>query len=55
MFWRRTLEQGDVAEKDLEIAVGLITDIAHSRITIKRARHYGAIARTRSPCFPTHR
>src|SRR5271163_3595605 len=44
-FWRRTLEKGEVADGDLEIA--LITMKKHRALedTIERARHYGAMAR----------
>jgi octaprenyl-diphosphate synthase len=51
-FWRRTLEQGDAAEKDLEIALGLMAKHRALEDTIKRARHYGAIAKDALALFP---
>src|SRR6266446_9534649 len=44
-FWRRTLEQGDAAAGDLETAISLMVKHRALEDTIKRARHYGAIAR----------
>jgi octaprenyl-diphosphate synthase len=52
MFWRRTLEHGDIADKDLEIAVGLMSKHRALEDTIKRARHYGAIAKDALALFP---
>jgi octaprenyl-diphosphate synthase len=52
MFWRRALEQGDIADKDLEIAVGLMNKHRALEDTIKRARHYGAIAKDALALFP---
>src|SRR5246127_3421192 len=51
-FWRRTLEQGDANEKDLEIALGLMAKHRALEDTIKRARHYGAIAKDALALFP---
>jgi octaprenyl-diphosphate synthase len=51
-FWRRTLEQGDAAEKDLEIALGLMAKHRALEDTIQRARHYGAIAKDALALFP---
>jgi len=51
-FWRRTLEQGDAAEKDLEIALGLMAKHRALEDTIKRARHYGAMAKDALALFP---
>jgi octaprenyl-diphosphate synthase len=51
-FWRRTLEQGDAAEKDLEIALGLMAKHRALEDTIKRAHHYGAIAKDALALFP---
>ena len=47
-FWRRTLEKGEVADSDLETAIGLMTKHRALEDTIKRARHYGAIATRRA-------
>jgi octaprenyl-diphosphate synthase len=51
-FWRRTLEQGDAGEKDLEVALGLMAKHRALEDTIKRARHYGAIAKDALALFP---
>jgi octaprenyl-diphosphate synthase len=51
-FWTRTLEQGDVVDRDLEIALGLMTKHRALEDTIERARHYGAIARDALALFP---
>src|SRR5438552_2780212 len=55
MFWRRALEQGDIADKDLEIALGLMAKHRALEDTIKRARHYGAIAKDALALFPDSR
>jgi octaprenyl-diphosphate synthase len=44
-FWRRTLEHGDVAERDLEQAIAIMRRHRALEDTLERARHYGAIAR----------
>ncbi len=44
-FWRRTLEQGDIKDGDLDSAIGLMTKHRALEDTIQRARHYGAIAK----------
>jgi len=51
-FWRRTLEQGDAAEKDLETALVLMSKHRALEDTVKRARHYGAIAKDALALFP---
>jgi octaprenyl-diphosphate synthase len=51
-FWRRTLEQGDAAAGDLETAISLMVKHRALEDTIKRARHYGAIARDALALFP---
>jgi octaprenyl-diphosphate synthase len=51
-FWRRTLEHGDAAEKDLEVALGLMAKHRALEDTINRARHYGAIAKDALALFP---
>jgi len=45
LFWRRTLEDGDATDQDLETAVALMNKHRALEDTIKRARHYGAIAK----------
>ncbi len=44
-FWRRTLEKGDIADGDLETALGVMRKHRALEDTIERARHYGAMAR----------
>jgi octaprenyl-diphosphate synthase len=51
-FWTRTLEQGEMADYDLETAIGLMTKHRALEDTIKRAQHYGAIARDALALFP---
>jgi octaprenyl-diphosphate synthase len=51
-FWIRTIEKGEVAENDLETAVGLITKHRAIEDTITRARHYGTIANDALALFP---
>ena len=51
-FWRRTLEEGEAAEKDLETALGLMLKHRALEDTIKRAQHYGAIAKDALALFP---
>jgi octaprenyl-diphosphate synthase len=51
-FWRRTLEEGDAAEKDLETALGLMAKHRALEDTVKRARHYGAMAKDALALFP---
>ena len=51
-FWRRTLEQGEVADTDLETALGLMTRHRALEDTVKRAQHYGAIAKDALALFP---
>jgi octaprenyl-diphosphate synthase len=51
-FWRRTLEDGDATDGDLEIAIGLMTKHRALEDTVRRARHYGAIAKDALALFP---
>jgi len=51
-FWRRTLEDGDATDADLEHAIGLMTKHRALEDTIQRARHYGAIATDALALFP---
>src|SRR6516164_3964422 len=51
-FWRRTLEQGNAAEGDLETAVSLLIKHRALEDTVKRARHYGAIAKDALALLP---
>ncbi|MDQ0470475.1 polyprenyl synthetase family protein [Labrys wisconsinensis] len=51
-FWRRTLEEGEIQEGDLEQAVGLMRRHRALEDTIERARHYGAMAKDALALFP---
>jgi octaprenyl-diphosphate synthase len=51
-FWIRTLEKGEVADGDLETAIGLMTKHRAIEDTIKRAQHYGSIAKDALALFP---
>jgi len=44
-FWRRTLEQGEASDADLDHAIGLMIKHRALEDTVSRARHYGAIAK----------
>ena len=44
-FWRRTLEKGEIADGDIETALGIMRKHRALEDTIERARHYGAMAR----------
>ncbi len=52
IFWRRTLEKLEQEEGDLEQAISLMEKHGALGDTIKRARHYGAIARDALGIFP---
>ncbi len=51
-FWRRTLEDLDQRDGDLERAIGLMEKHGALEDTVERARHYGAIARDALGIFP---
>lgn len=51
-FWRRTLEELDQREGDLDHALALMDRHNALRDTVERARHYGAIARDALGLFP---
>jgi octaprenyl-diphosphate synthase len=51
-FWRRTLEKGEVGERDLETALATMKRHRALEDTIERARHYGAMARDSLELFP---
>ncbi len=51
-FWRRTLEQGEASDADLEHAIGLMVKHRALEDSIGRAHHYGAIARDALALFP---
>jgi len=52
VFWRRTLEEGEATDADLDHAIGLMTKHRALEDTIQRARHYGAIATDALALFP---
>ncbi|MEL7543453.1 MAG: polyprenyl synthetase family protein, partial [Pseudomonadota bacterium] len=51
-FWTRTLQDADVREGDLDRAMDLMATHGAIDDTIKRARHYGEIARDALAIFP---
>jgi octaprenyl-diphosphate synthase len=51
-FWSRTLEAGEATNADLETAIALMTKHRAIEDTIKRAHHYGAIAKDALGLFP---
>ncbi len=51
-FWKRTIEQGEIAEGDLENALALMKKYRALEDTVERARHYGAMARDALELFP---
>ncbi|PCI39113.1 MAG: farnesyltranstransferase [Rhodospirillaceae bacterium] len=51
-FWRRTMEQLDQKDGDLEYAHNLLAKHKALDDTVERARHYGAIAKDSMGIFP---
>ncbi len=51
-FWKRTLQDGDQTDEDLDRAVALMETHGALGDTVERARHYGAIARDALAIFP---
>jgi octaprenyl-diphosphate synthase len=51
-FWKRTMEELDQKEGDLDKAIALMEKHNALSDTIERARHYGAIARDALAIFP---
>lgn len=51
-FWERTLQDGEVADGDLERAIGFMKKSGALDDTISRARHYGAMAVDTLAIFP---
>ena len=51
-FWRRTLQDGDIRDGDLEEAMRLIQEHDAIDDTVERARHYGSIAQDALAIFP---
>jgi octaprenyl-diphosphate synthase len=51
-FWVHALERGEIGAGDLDHAIGLMTKHRALEDTVKRARHYGAIATDALALFP---
>jgi octaprenyl-diphosphate synthase len=51
-FWKRTLEESEIRDGDLEQAIAIMRRHRAIEDTIERARHYGAIARDALALFP---
>ncbi len=51
-FWRRVLQEGDVQDGDLKMAISLMNECGAIEDTIERARHYGSIAHDALAIFP---
>ncbi len=51
-FFRRTLEEGDIRDGDVEHAVAIMKACGALEDTVERARHYGAMARDALAIFP---
>ena len=51
-FWKRTLEDGAIADGDLETAFATMKKHRALEDTVERARHYGAMARDALELFP---
>lgn len=51
-FWKRTLQNGDVQDGDLEHAADLMQKHDALEDTIKRAKHYGDMAKDAMAIFP---
>jgi octaprenyl-diphosphate synthase len=54
-FWRRTLQDAEIGEGDLEKASAYVRKSGAIDDTIKRARHYGAMASDALAIFPDSR
>jgi len=51
-FWIKALERGEIADADLDHAIGLMTKHRALEDTINRAQHYGAMAVDALALFP---
>ena len=51
-FWRRTVERGEIADGDLDLAIAALRRHRALEDTAERARHYGAMARDALELFP---
>jgi octaprenyl-diphosphate synthase len=52
-FWKRTLEQGNIADHDLETAIAMMKRYCALEDTFERARLYGAMAKDALELFPS--
>lgn len=52
-FWIRTLERGEIADADLDHAIGLMTKHRTLEDAMSRAQHYGAMAVDALALFPS--
>ncbi|MDE3175602.1 MAG: polyprenyl synthetase family protein [Pseudomonadota bacterium] len=52
-FWKRTLEQNDMRDGDLEFALATMRKHRALEDTIERARHYAGVARDALELFPS--
>ncbi len=52
VFWKRVVEEGVIADGDLERAIGLMRDNEAIVDTVERAHHFGAVARDALAPFP---
>jgi octaprenyl-diphosphate synthase len=51
-FWRRSIENGEASDSNLERAVATLARHGALDDTVERARHYGAIAKDALELFP---
>jgi octaprenyl-diphosphate synthase len=51
-FWKRTLEKGDIEDKDLDEALSIMRRHKALESTMERARHYGAMTKDALALFP---
>ena len=51
-FWKKVLVDGDIAEGDLDTAIGIMARHGALADTIERARHYGEMAKDALGLFP---
>jgi octaprenyl-diphosphate synthase len=54
-FWRRTLERSEIRDGDVEEAIALMNRHRALEDTVKRANHYGGIAKDALALFPDSR
>ncbi len=52
VFWKRTIELGEIADGELENTLALMKKYRALEDTVERARHYGAMARDALELFP---